>query len=169
MTESDNSRAAALYSSLARRSRIRLWWRRRAKTWASGAAIGAIVVTAFVVAVSLPRLEYHAVSGQVRCMSGKPVVGVWVHDSIPVTGDFAELLPIPGDPSVAVYIYRRVRGPEYSVSVGCGGTSHDWGIGIHSGSVPGTLSDFECFDDLHKPGGGTCRATYVAGSGGRTS
>ncbi|MFJ7326981.1 protein kinase [Streptomyces cyaneofuscatus] len=82
------------------------------------------------------------VRGQVTCISGQAVVGVWLRsDSVK---EFAQWKRV-GEASAA-YWYT-LPGPEsYHLKVGCGGSPQDWGRSLRSAVVSGTQNSFTCDD-----------------------
>jgi hypothetical protein len=94
----------------------------------------------------LPRVEERNVAGTVRCMSGRPVVGVYVHDSYPDSGGFARIKSDGIDRAFVRYQRDTVRGSAHSLSVGCGGTPRDWATDLDSPRVTGEYHDFLCYD-----------------------
>lgn len=83
------------------------------------------------------------VSGNVTCVDGRSVVGVWVDASSGGSG-WATRTNING--STQRYSYALPNGGSYSVRVGCGGTPANWATSNASGSVSGSSNSFTCYD-----------------------
>lgn len=123
-------------------------------------------VFAFLVAVeivviatlylTLPSAVPRDIAGTVRCLSGKPVVDVWV-EGFSGGSWFAELSWPSTDGSVVSYVYRLPSGGQYEVRVGCGGTRGDWFTTNYSGYVDYDHHDFVCDDPPVKGVDGRCR------------
>jgi hypothetical protein len=134
------------YTLLSRRYRLKLWWWRRAKTWSSGLAVLVVGVLVVVCISLLPRLNVRHVSGAVKCESGAAVTGIWVHDSAG-GGYWAPFRSEePDTPSMVIFRYDNLRGEQYSLSVGCGGTPGRWGVQADSVEVAGASNSFVCYD-----------------------
>jgi len=161
MPATDNSSGdqQTLYRRLDRRTRLRLWSRRRAKTWTSGVAVVIIVIGVTFAATKLPRLEYHTVSGRVECKSGRAVQGVYIHDSASRGSGFARWNAETTRPSVAWYTRNNLLGKKYSVSVGCGGIPQKWEVNVPSEEVSGVVNNFTCIDGPIKIQPGYCYHT----------
>jgi len=61
-----------------------------------------------------------------------------------------------GDGATSKYWYTLPVSEDYSVHVGCGGTTANWGVADYSSVVTGTQNSFECFDVSGQSGYGTC-------------
>jgi hypothetical protein len=105
-----------------------------------------ILAAVAVMALFLPRVERHNVAGTVRCASGRPVVGVYAHDSYPHSGGWAATSPARGNPALVRYQRDDARGRTYWLSVGCGGTRDDWATALDTPTVAGDHHDFLCLD-----------------------
>lgn len=102
-------------------------------------AVGAIAVEG----CGHPQKSASTASGHIECPAGQPVVGVWIETA---SGrGFADWQP---GPQVNVASYNRAlpEKEEYSVHVGCGGTTQNWGRSDYlNGSVEsGVRHDFVC-------------------------
>lgn len=82
------------------------------------------------------------VRGQVTCVSGNNVVGVWVTAANGGSG-WASRRSLNG--STAYWSYRLPNGGSYKVTVGCGGTPQRWGSSNNSNYTSGNAS-FMCYD-----------------------
>jgi hypothetical protein len=105
------------------------------------AALALVLVTAGL----LPTSAHAAttVSGNVTCVDGRSVVGVWVDASNGGSG-WATRSDING--STQRYSYPLANGGTYSVRVGCGGTGTNWATSNSSGVVSGSSNSFTCYD-----------------------
>jgi hypothetical protein len=146
---------SSLYDGLSRASRLKLWWRRDAKTRSSILVVLLVVVAATVAILLLPRPKYHLVSGEVECMSGRAVQGVYIHDQGGGHPGNSNWHADPRHLYIAGYQYYLTSG-SYAVSVGCGGTRKKWGPQPHSDVVTGSVNNFKCFDGPNLANPGTC-------------
>lgn len=97
-----------------------------------------------------PAAEVRVVDGTVSCPSGEQVEGVWV-DTANGTSGFARWRAL-GVSTVARYAYQITmspglppdRQPDFSVTVGCGGTRENWEHSIGSIYVTGSHRSFDC-------------------------
>lgn len=101
------------------------------------------------------------VDGQITCLSGRSVEGVWVQAR--VHSGFAPWIPLklPGKTlgSTSKWWYWLPKAESYSLHIGCGGTKANWGVACYSKVVPGVPMSFGCIDTKSKAGYGTCYAT----------
>lgn len=148
------------YQRLPRRSRLHLWWYRRAKTYLSILAVTLILATTAVLITFLPRVEQRNVAGTVRCLSGRAVVGVYVHDAHPRSGGWAKTTTNGADHAIARYQRDDVLGTTHSLSVGCGGNPKKWATVLDTPAVTGEYHDFLCFDHTDSKSG-TCTAQLM--------
>jgi hypothetical protein len=98
------------------------------------------VCTAAPADAAAPR----TISGQVTCVSGRNVVGVWITASNGGSG-WAPWKAHSALPSQANYSFRLPAGGSYKVTVGCGGTPQQWASSNHSNVTSGSAS-FTCYD-----------------------
>jgi hypothetical protein len=97
------------------------------------------------------------VGGDVTCLSGQPITGVWVQ----ATGHsgFApwQGVSVSGQPSGSTvkWWWSLPKGESYSLHVGCGGTQASWGVALYTPVVTGS-DTFICIDDSSDAGYGTC-------------
>ena len=131
-----------------------------ARRISSGVAICLVAALGVYLWLRLPVLVPRTVSGEVRCSSGDPVVGVWVRVII---GDqsgngFAQLGP-PSPDRPATLFTREVKGKSYVVHVGCGGTRQNWKMTAYSPTIEVTTSRLVCFDQLNDTQYQTCAVT----------
>jgi hypothetical protein len=101
------------------------------------------------------------VSGEVTCLSGNSVEGVWVQAD--VDSGFApwQGVNVSGKAfgSTSKWWWWLPRGESYSLHVGCGGTQASWAVAVYTPVVSGTPNSFDCIDIASDAGYGTC---YVA-------
>jgi hypothetical protein len=93
------------------------------------------------------------VGGEVTCLSGHSVEGVWVQ-----AGAHSGFAPWQGG-STSKWWWWLPRGESYSLHVGCGGTQASWAVAVYTPVVSGTPNSFDCIDIASDAGYGTC---YVA-------
>jgi hypothetical protein len=93
------------------------------------------------------------VSGEVTCLSGNSVEGVWVQ-----AGAHSGFAPWQGG-STSKWWWWLPQGESYSLHVGCGGTQASWAVAVYTPVVSGTPNSFDCIDIASDAGYGTC---YVA-------
>jgi hypothetical protein len=89
-----------------------------------------------------------AASGQVTCLSGNAVEGVWVVGQGGGTG-WAAWSP-SGSQSVATFS-RTIPNSAWEVHVGCGGSPQSWQVATSSGWITGTSQGITC-DDISGQG-----------------
>jgi hypothetical protein len=98
------------------------------------------------------------VSGDVTCLSGNSVEGVWVQAD--VDSGFApwQGVNVSGKAfgSTSKWWWRLPRGESYSLHVGCGGTQANWAVAVYTPVVSGTPNSFDCIDIASDAGYGTC-------------
>jgi hypothetical protein len=94
------------------------------------------------------------VSGQVSCVSGKSVKGVWVQAA---KGSGYSPWKGLGNGSTSDYWYTLPVHESYSLHVGCGGTTASWAVSDSTPVVGGTHNSFDCVDVPGQSGYGTCR------------
>lgn len=95
------------------------------------------------------------VTGQVSCVSGRSVEGVWV--SVARGSGFASWLRL-GNGSTSDYWYTLPVSESYSLHVGCGGSTSSWAGAVYGPTVAGTHSSFNCYDVSGQADYGTCVA-----------
>jgi hypothetical protein len=93
------------------------------------------------------------VGGTVTCMSGNSVEGVWVQAD--QGSGFAPWQGI-GDGSTSSYWYTLPLYENYSLHVGCGGSTSDWGVALTTQQVGGTHNSFVCHDVAGDSDYGVC-------------
>ena len=84
-------------------------------------------------------------NGTVQCISGEPVVGVWVVSNTGGTG-WANFTPASGLPSKASFSKSVTNTNSYYLSVGCGGNAQTWHTTNYSDTVSGNSKYFSCWD-----------------------
>jgi hypothetical protein len=98
------------------------------------------------------------IGGEVTCLSGRSVEGVWVQAS--VNAGFAKWIGIqvPGKTtgSTSRWWWWLPRGEPYSLRIGCGGSQARWGLTCRTQIVSGMPTSFACIDIKGKVGYGTC-------------
>jgi len=108
-----------------------------------------------------PVASTAVISGEVTCMSGHSIEGVWVQAS--GRSGFApwQGVRVPGKAfgSTSRWWWKLPHGDSYSLHVGCGGTQANWGVAGHTKAVSGTRHSFDCVDIKSKPGFGRCFET----------
>jgi hypothetical protein len=95
----------------------------------------------------------HRVAGYVQC-STTSVEGVWVVANNGGSG-WAKWRGV--DSNVAYYWYRLPHGGQYSVHVGCGGSTSQWSTASQSHAVSGRFNDFFCYDVAGERWFGFCK------------
>lgn len=94
------------------------------------------------------------VSGQISCVSGNSVEGVWVQAAR--GSGFAPWQGL-GNGSTSDWWYTLPVSEPYALHVGCGGTTATWKVATFSPTVGGAHNSFNCFDVAGASGFGTCR------------
>ncbi|GGV74348.1 hypothetical protein GCM10010512_27570 [Streptomyces thermoviolaceus subsp. thermoviolaceus] len=97
---------------------------------------------------------YH-ITGQVRCESGRPIVGVWVQTGTASDSRFAAWRGL-GDGSTADWWTDLPKNERYSLHIGCGGTPASWASENMTGTYTGPHNSFDCNDLDGDPSRGTC-------------
>ena len=93
------------------------------------------------------------VTGQLSCLSGKSVTGVWVQAA---TGSgFASWKGIAAGQN-SDYWYELPTSESYSLHVGCGGTTTTWAVSATTPTVSGAQNSFYCDDIASDSQYGTC-------------
>jgi len=97
------------------------------------------------------------VGGDVTCLSGQSVEGVWVQAT-----DHSGFAPWQGVSvsgqafgSTSKWWWWLPKGESYSLHVGCGGTQSGWGAALYTPVVTGS-DTFVCIDVSSDAGYGTC-------------
>ena len=85
------------------------------------------------------------ISGSIQCQS-KSVEGVWIQAANNGSG-WAPWVSSAANPQFATYSYTLPYGGEYSVHVGCGGTTSSWAVAEYSSFYGGTVNSFYCYDE----------------------
>lgn len=95
------------------------------------------------------------VSGQISCVSGNSVEGVWVQAS-----DGAGWAPWTGlgNGSTSDWSFTLPKKESYSLHIGCGGTTSSWAVADNSPAITAATSSFNCIDVAGESGYGTCAA-----------
>jgi hypothetical protein len=98
------------------------------------------------------------VGGEVTCLSGHSVEGVWVQAD--GHSGFAPWhgVNVSGKAfgSTSKWWWRLPRGESYSLHVGCGGSQASWAVAAYTPVVSGTPNSFDCIDIASDAGYGTC-------------
>lgn len=107
---------------------------------------------------SRPIASKVEVGGQVTCLSGKSVEGVWVQADVDAGFAPWQGVNVPGKAfgSTSRWWWWLPNGESYSLHVGCGGTQANWGVAGHTPVVSGTSNSFDCIDLPAQVGYGTC-------------
>jgi hypothetical protein len=100
-----------------------------------------------------PTAASFKVTGQVSCVSGNSVEGVWVQ-----AGDGAGWAPWQGlgNGSTSDWWFTLPKTESYSLHVGCGGTTSSWAVATYSPTVTGAHNSFNCYDVADQANYGTC-------------
>jgi hypothetical protein len=85
------------------------------------------------------------ISGSIQCESTS-VEGVWIQSANGGSG-WAPWVSSAARSYYATYSYTLPKGGEYSVHVGCGGTTSSWKVAEYSNFYGGTVNDFYCYDE----------------------
>jgi hypothetical protein len=90
-----------------------------------------------------PSSGSFAVSGEVSCVSGNSVEGVWVQ-----ADDGAGWAPWVGlgNGSTSTWSFTLPEEEAYSLHIGCGGTTASWAVADYSPAITTATSDFNCID-----------------------
>lgn len=105
-----------------------------------------------------PAASKVEVGGQVTCLSGKSVEGVWVQADADAGYAPWQGVNVPGKAfgSTSRWWWRLPKGESYSLHVGCGGTQANWGVAADTSVVSGTPNSFDCIDLPAQAGYRTC-------------
>jgi hypothetical protein len=93
------------------------------------------------------------VTGQVSCLSGNPVEGVWVQADD--GAGFASWKGL-GDGATADWWFTLPENEPYSLHVGCGGSPSSWEVALDSPTVTGAHNSFSCYDIEDEAQYGSC-------------
>jgi hypothetical protein len=98
------------------------------------------------------------VGGEITCLSGKSVEGVWVQADVDPGYAPWQGVRVSGKAfgSTSKWWWWLPRGESYSLKVGCGGTQASWGVATSTALVSGTRNSFDCIDITWDAGYGTC-------------
>jgi hypothetical protein len=103
-----------------------------------------------------PKSGSFHIGGEISCISGQPLVGVWV--AAAKGSGWASWIG-QGNGSTATFSYTLPVTESYSLHVGCGGTGSDWQVATYSGTVTRANNNFACDDVSGQAAYGTCRTT----------
>jgi hypothetical protein len=103
-----------------------------------------------------PKSGPFHIGGEISCISGQPLVGVWV--AAAMGSGWAPWIG-QGNGSTATFSYTLPVTESYSLHVGCGGTGSDWQVATYSGTVTSADNNFACDDVTGQAAYGTCRTT----------
>lgn len=95
----------------------------------------------------------YQISGTISCVSGSSVEGVWVQAS---QGSGYSPWQGIGNGSTSRYWYTLPSTESFSLHVGCGGTTAQWGLSLSTPLVPGPVANFTCHDVSGQSGYGDC-------------
>jgi hypothetical protein len=100
-----------------------------------------------------PSSGSFAVSGEVSCVSGNSVEGVWVQ-----ADDGAGWAPWVGlgNGSTSTWSFTLPEEEAYSLHVGCGGTTASWAVADYSPAITTATSTFNCIDVSSDADYGAC-------------
>ena len=92
-------------------------------------------------------------SGQVSCVSGNSVEGVWVQ-----AADGAGWAPWQGlgNGSTSNWWFTLPENEAWSLHVGCGGSTSSWAVADYTPWVTGSYNAFNCYDVAGQADYGTC-------------
>lgn len=98
------------------------------------------------------------VGGEVTCLSGKSVEGVWVQANVDAGFAPWQGVTVSGKAfgSTSKWWWWLPSGESYSLHVGCGGTQASWAVATYTPVVSGTPNSFDCIDIASEAGYGTC-------------
>jgi hypothetical protein len=107
----------------------------------------AVTGTAGVLFWTLQPNSPRLISGQVKCLSGRPVAGIHIEVPVGDSGGFVTTLSRdPDDPSIARFT-RRIRSKTYFVNVGCGiKPDEGWENDVKSDGVTDAHVNLICYD-----------------------
>jgi hypothetical protein len=119
---------------------IRIRRRTVSVIFAFAAVVGLIAALSLTIHKPAPA----TVSGQVQCLSGAPVSGIYIIGS---ARGFVTPTPLANSPSVANFIYTLPLGGSYLLHIGCGFTaSGGWLKSGATGFTSGSGHVFVCND-----------------------
>jgi hypothetical protein len=142
--------------------RKKKWWRAvLTGPWTIGICtplIAAALIAMKTNALSLFSSRSSVVTGSVTCISGRPVVGVWIAASSG-QGDSGYAHLGPGAASginhpagaTVTYSYRLPHGGSYAVHVGCGGAAKHWASSNYSPQLSALAARLRCDDPTATP------------------
>lgn len=98
------------------------------------------------------------VGGDVTCLSGRSVEGVWVQASAHSGYAPWQGVTVPGKKfgSTSKWWWWLPAGASYSLHVGCGGTQANWAVAAYTPTVSGTSNSFDCEDLPSQAGYAKC-------------
>jgi hypothetical protein len=98
------------------------------------------------------------VGGEVTCLSGQSVEGVWLQAAAHPGFAPWQGVQVRGKAfgSTSKWWWWLPGGESYSLKVGCGGTQVSWGVVTSTAVVTGTQNSFDCIDIASDTGYGTC-------------
>lgn len=105
--------------------------RTKAWHWRGVVGVGGLLVCFGVVARLVLPTSTQSVGGEVRCLTGAPVTGVWLAQE---RGDGTWARVRPGADGFVVF-NGEVKGDHYRAFVGCSGTPQQWGSESRSGTI----------------------------------
>ncbi len=122
-----------------------------------------LLLTILTLTVSLRLLSVN-ISGEVSCVGGEQVKGVWVQ-SINGGSGFATKNKTNSQGSEVVFNFNLQYGGGYNIHVGCGGSEQYWNNSYYTEKGTGTIQDhnfhyFACLDVPTRVGNGPCRLKY---------
>jgi serine/threonine-protein kinase len=85
----------------------------------------------------------YTVTGQLSCLTGNAVVGVWVQAD--VGKGFANWQLVAGGKATQ-YWYQLPEPESFSLVVGCGGTQQDWQVSAKVDGISERIASFSCDD-----------------------
>lgn len=134
----------------------------------TGIVILSFLVVAVYALITNPWIQSNntkpvIVSGQVLCMSNKPVEGIWVN-SVNGRSGWTDLRENNSSGSEVIFEYI-LTGDAYNLHVGCGGSKQHWNGVYITEAGSGAVYDrnfhfFTCQDASHAVGYGSCELQY---------
>jgi hypothetical protein len=97
--------------------------------WLSRLLVVALVGLTAVLTVTVPQTTDETITLDIHCVSGNPVVGVWIDAA---EGGSGWAVRGAGESQFIRFTHELPFGGAYSVHVGCGGSANRWGVAVWS-------------------------------------
>ncbi len=125
--------------------------------------VSLLLLTILTLTVTLRLLSVN-ISGEVSCVGGEQVKGVWVQ-SVNGGSGFATKNKTNSEGSEVVFNFNLQYGGMYNVHVGCGGSEQYWNNSYYTEKGTGPIQDhtfhyFACLDVPTRVGNGPCMLKY---------